>query len=87
MADRDRPRRADGDEGFLGRWLARRAQIDRAAAVMFAEPRRGVFAQDLVDRFATRQLASKDAVLIGDAAKARNRFEADAIGGGRSPHP
>ena len=67
-------------EAFFRRRLARRADVERMAAVVFAEAGRGVDREDLRDRQAARQLPREDAQLVVVAAVAGNGLERDALG-------
>src|SRR5690606_25848343 len=67
--------RGRGLERLLRRRLARRADVQRVAAMVLAEARRGVHRQDLGHREAARQLPFEDAQLVVVAAVARDRLQ------------
>src|SRR5665213_26004 len=66
--------------------VARCAQVERAAAVMFAETGRSADAQDFRDRLAAIELAPDDAELIFGGTECRHDLQLDAAGGRRVAH-
>ncbi len=71
--------RVGGFERFFGRRVARRADVQRVAAVVFAEPRCGIHLQDLCHAQAARQLPFEDAQLVGMAAEAGDRVQRNSV--------
>ncbi|KAG0752248.1 hypothetical protein G6F24_013699 [Rhizopus arrhizus] len=74
-------------EGFLCRRIARRADVQRMAAVVFTEARCGIDLQDLRHAQPARPFPFEDAQLVGMAAKTRDRVQCHAIPCSVQAHP
>jgi hypothetical protein len=66
----------------LERRAARRRDVDRAAGVMLAEPRRRRHREDRLERIAARELGTDDLGLALDAAERRCERDRHAVCGG-----
>ncbi len=66
-------------EGFLGRGIARRADVQGMAAVVFTEPRCRVDLEDFGHAQPAREFPFEDAQLVSVAAEAGDRIQGHPI--------